>query len=57
MCRNHIQKWQDRERRRPSGIGGRNEDHAPKNETYKFLGIEQIDGIRTKRVFERVKEE
>ena len=27
------------------------------NEIYKFLGIEQADGIRTKTVFERVKEE
>ena len=27
------------------------------NETYKFLGIEQADGIRTKTVFTRVKEE
>ena len=27
------------------------------NEIYKFLGIEQADGIKTKRVFERVKEE
>ena len=27
------------------------------NETYKFLGIEQADGIRTKTVFKRVKEE
>ena len=27
------------------------------NETYKFLGIEQADGIRMKTVFKRVKEE
>ena len=27
------------------------------NEIYKFLGIEQADGIKTKRVFEQVKEE
>ena len=27
------------------------------NEIYKFLGIEQADRIRTKAVFERVKEE
>ena len=27
------------------------------NEIYKFLGIEQADGIRTKTVFERVKED
>ena len=27
------------------------------NETYKFLGIEQADGIRTKTVFKTVKEE
>ena len=27
------------------------------NEIYKFLGIEQADGIKTKRVFERVKED
>jgi len=27
------------------------------NEIYKFLGIEQADGIRTKAVYERVKEE
>ena len=27
------------------------------NETYKFLGIEQADGIKTKIVFKRVKEE
>ena len=27
------------------------------NEIYKFLGIEQADGIRTKTVFEKVKEE
>ena len=27
------------------------------NETYKFLGIEQTDGIKTKKVFERVKGE
>ena len=26
-----------------------------KNESYKFLGIEQADGIQTKTVFERVK--
>ena len=25
------------------------------NEIYKFLGIEQVDGIKTKKVFERVK--
>ena len=28
-----------------------------KNEIYKFLGIEQLDGIKTKKVFERVKGE
>ena len=28
-----------------------------KNEIYKFLGIEQADGIKTKKVFERVKGE
>ena len=28
-----------------------------KNEIYKFLGIEQADGIKTKRVYERVKHE
>ena len=28
-----------------------------KNEIYKFLGIEQADGIKTKRVYERVKYE
>ena len=27
------------------------------NEVYKFLGIEQVDGINTKAVYERVKEE
>ena len=27
------------------------------NKIYKFLGIEQADGLRTKTVFERVKEE
>ena len=27
------------------------------NEIYKFLGIEQADGIRTKTVFEKVKKE
>ena len=27
------------------------------NEIYKFLGIEQADGINTKKVFERVKSE
>ena len=27
------------------------------NEVYKFLGIEQVDGINTKVVYERVKEE
>ena len=27
------------------------------NDIYKFLGIEQADGIQTKMVFERVKEE
>ena len=27
------------------------------NEIYKFLGIKQTDGVRTKTVFERVKEE
>ena len=27
------------------------------NEIYKFLGIEQADGIKTKKVFERVKGE
>ena len=27
------------------------------NEIYKFLGIEQADGIKTKRVYERVKHE
>ena len=27
------------------------------NETYKFLGIEQANGIRTKTVFKSVKEE
>ena len=26
-------------------------------EMYKFLGVEQADGIRTKQVYERVKEE
>ena len=25
---NHIRTWQDGERRRPSGVGGRNEDHG-----------------------------
>ena len=25
------------------------------NEIYKFLGIEQADGVKTKKVFERVK--
>ena len=28
-----------------------------KNEMYKFLGIEQADGIQMKKVFKRVKEE
>ena len=28
-----------------------------KNEIYKFLGIEQVDGIKTKNIFERVKGE
>ena len=28
-----------------------------KNEIYKFLGIEQADGIKTKKVFDRVKDE
>ena len=32
-------------------------DPDDENEVYKFLGIEQADGIRTKTVFERVKEE
>ena len=27
------------------------------NEIYKFLGIEQADGVKTKKVFERVKDE
>ena len=27
------------------------------NEIYKFLGIEQADGVKTKKVFERVKGE
>ena len=27
------------------------------NEIYKFLGIEQVDGIKTKAVYERLKEE
>ena len=27
------------------------------NDIYKFLGIEQADGIKTKNVYERVKEE
>ena len=30
---------------------------ADENEIYKFLGIEQADGIKTKKVFERVKGE
>ena len=30
---------------------------ADENEIYKFLGFEQADGIRTKTVFEREKEE
>ena len=28
-----------------------------KNEIYKFLGIKQADGIKTKKVFDRVKDE
>ena len=28
-----------------------------KNETYKFLGIEQVDRMKTKKLFERVKGE
>ena len=31
--------------------------NSDKNEVYKFLGIEQADGIRTKNLFERVKDE
>ena len=39
--------------RRFAVIGRKDEE----NETYKFLGIEQADGIRTKTVFKRVKGE
>ena len=28
-----------------------------KNEIYKFLGIEQADGIKAKKVFDKVKDE
>ena len=35
----------------------RREMDPDENEIYKFLGIEQVDGIRTKAVYERVKEE
>ena len=30
---------------------------SDKNEIYRFLGVEQADGIKTKKVFERVKDE
>ena len=53
VCRYHIRTWQVGKRRRPSGVGGNNEDHdLDENEIYKFLGIEQTDGIRRKTVFE-----
>ena len=36
----------------------KDEDFKPRSgEMYKFLGVEQADGIKTKQVYERVKEQ
>ena len=54
-----IPTWKDGLGRRIRSSRRKNESNRPrkKNEIYKFLGIEQADGNKTKKFFERVKGE
>ena len=59
MCRDRVRTWKDGPGRRIISSRRKNESNRPRRkcEIYKFLGIEQADGIKTKKVFESVKGE
>ena len=47
MCRNYFRKRKDGKRGRTLGASGEGENHGPdQKEIYKFLGVEQADGIK-----------
>ena len=51
MCRNCFQKMKDGKGGSTPGASEKNENHGPyQKEDYKFLGVEQADGIKTKKV-------
>ena len=54
MCGDRIRTWKDGQGRIRNFTRMKTID-PDENETYKFLGIEQADGIKTKKDFERVK--
>ena len=55
MCGDRVRTWKDGQGRRIRNFRRKNENNRPdENDTYKFLGTEQADGIKTKKVFERV---
>ena len=58
MCGDSIRMWKMVKEEELPVLNERMETMDPdENEIYKFLGIEQADGIKTKVVFERVKRE
>ena len=57
MCRDCIRTRKDGLGRRIRNFRRMKTIDPDENETYKFLGIEQADGIKTKKVFEQVKGE
>ena len=58
MCRNYFRKRKDGKRGRTLGASSEDENHGPRSKKiYKFLGVELADGIKTKEVYNRVKEE
>ena len=58
MCRNYFQKRKNGKRGRTAGVSGEDENDGPdQKETNKFLGVKQADGIKTKEVYNTVKEE
>ena len=57
ICINCFRKMKNCKRGRNPGASGQDENHGPRSEIYKFQGVEQTDGITTKEVYNRVKEE
>ena len=53
---NRLWKREDGERRRFARTEWRTLDSS-KNDIYKFLGVKQVDSIKMKKVYNRVKEE